>query len=112
MTLRSLSCFATATIVATGIACASPTIAPRSTVAPAPSTLSTNTALSPAQRHWVDSTLASLSLRQRVGQMIVVWMLGDYTNTRDSAYAQLVRWVEHDGVGGATVSLGTPVEVA
>ena len=44
--------------------------------------------------HWVDSTLASLTLRERVGQMVMIWMLGDYTNTRDTTYAEIIRWVE------------------
>ena len=30
---------------------------------------------------WVDSTLASLSVRDRVAQMVMVWMLGDYMST-------------------------------
>ena len=64
------------------------------------------------QRRWVDGTLATLSLRERVGQMVMVWTLGDYTNTRDPSYAQLIQWVEKDGVGGIAMSLGTPIEVA
>ncbi|HVX38752.1 MAG TPA: glycoside hydrolase family 3 N-terminal domain-containing protein [Gemmatimonadaceae bacterium] len=82
------------------------------TTQPAPATLSPTTPLTAAQRHWVDSTLASLSLRDRVGQMVMVWMLGDYTNTRDSIYAEVIRWVEQDHIGGIAMSLGTPVEVA
>ena len=42
----------------------------------------------------------------------MVWMLGDYTNTRDSSYAEVIRWVERDGIGGVSMSLGTPIEVA
>jgi beta-N-acetylhexosaminidase len=68
--------------------------------------------LSERQREWVDSTLVTLSLRQRVGQMVVWWLLGDYTNSRDATYAQMVSWIERDGIGGITMSLGTPVEVA
>ena len=60
----------------------------------------------------MDSTLASLSLRERVGQMVMVWMLGDYTNVHDSSYAEVIRWVERDGIGGVSMSLGTPIEVA
>src|SRR5215510_13884853 len=74
--------------------------------------LNPRTPLSADQRRWVDSTLASLTLRQRVGQMVMIWMLGDYTNTRDTTYAQIIRWVEQDGIGGVSMSLGTPVEVA
>jgi beta-N-acetylhexosaminidase len=74
--------------------------------------LSPNTPLTDAQRAWVDRTLASLSLRERVGQMVMVWVLGDYTNVHDSSYAEVIRWVEQDHIGGVSMSLGTPVEVA
>jgi beta-N-acetylhexosaminidase len=60
----------------------------------------------------VDSTLASLDLHDEVGQMVMIWMLGDYTNVHDSSYAEAIRWVEQDRVGGVAMSLGTPVEVA
>ena len=77
---------------------------------PAPIVL--DTPLGEREQRWVDSTLASLSLRDRVGQMVMVWMLGDYTNVGDSTYAELIRWVEQDHIGGVSVSLGTPIEVA
>ena len=62
--------------------------------------------------HWVDSTLTSLPLRRRVGQMVMFWMLGDYTGTDDSTFAENLGWVEREGAGGISVSLGTPIEVA
>jgi beta-N-acetylhexosaminidase len=74
--------------------------------------VSPNTPLTASQRAWVDRTFASLSLRDRVGQMVMIWMLGDYTNTRDSSYAEVIRWVEQDHIGGVSMSLGTPIEVA
>jgi len=83
-------------------AVATPSIGPLSPTVP----------LTDRQNRWVDSTLASLSLRERVGQMVMVWMLGDYTNVHDSSYAEVIRWVERDGIGGVSMSLGTPIEVA
>ena len=68
--------------------------------------------LTARQQRWVDSTLASLSLRERVGQMVQIWTLGDYTSTTDPSYVEVRQWVERDGVGGVTMSLGTPIEVA
>ena len=68
--------------------------------------------LTSAQQHWVDSTLTSLSLRDRVGQMVMVWVLGDYTSNGDSSFAEVRRWIEQDHVGGVSMSLGTPIEVA
>jgi beta-N-acetylhexosaminidase len=99
---------------ALGVVAAACTTAPRgATIGPSPTTsLSPLTPLTPHQQHWVDSTLATLSLRDRVGQMVMIWMLGDYTNTRDSSYAEVIRWVEQDHVGGVSMSLGTPIEVA
>jgi beta-N-acetylhexosaminidase len=68
--------------------------------------------LTSTQRHWVDSTLASLSLHDRVGQMVMVWVLGDYTSNGDSSFAEVQRWIEQDHIGGVSMSLGTPIEVA
>jgi beta-N-acetylhexosaminidase len=61
---------------------------------------------------WVERTLSQLSLRQRVAQMVMFWVLGDYTSVDDSTFREVVRWVESEGVGGMTMSLGTPIEVA
>jgi beta-N-acetylhexosaminidase len=99
--------------VVAGTSCAvrqPPVNSPAPAAAPGP--LDPRVPLSAPQRRWVDSTLATLSLRQRVGQMVMIWTLGDYTNTDDSTYAQVIRWVERDGIGGVSMSLGTPVEVA
>jgi beta-N-acetylhexosaminidase len=85
---------------------------PAASVVTAPVAVSTSEPLTAAQRRWVERTLESLTLRERVGQMVTVWTQGDYTNARDTMYAQLVRWVEEDKVGGVTMSLGTPIEVA
>lgn len=68
--------------------------------------------LTAAQRHWVDSTLASLTLRQRIAQMVSIWVMGDFANERDPGYAQLVEWIEKDGVGSMTMSVGSPIDVA
>src|SRR5688500_15764281 len=68
--------------------------------------------LTPAQAKWIDSTLASLPLRERIGQMVMVWVLGDYTSYGDSSFAEVRRWIEHDRIGGVSMSLGTPIEVA
>ncbi len=78
---------------------------------PIASNLDPRAPLTATQRDWVERTLASLTLRERVGQMINVWVLGDYTNTRDSSFAEVLRWIERDHIGGVTMSLGSPIEV-
>lgn len=99
--------FAVAGFAFISVGCAHANIAP-TPVKPA----SVTAPLSKAQQRWVDNTLASLNLRERVGQTVMIWMAGDYTSTRDSSYEQIIRWITEDKVGGATVSLGTPIEVA
>ena len=98
-----------------------PTARPPSTANSAPAmrattalgaSLDPRTPLTSAQREWVEFTLASLSLRERAGQMINVWVLGDYTNTHDSTFAEVLRWIRQDHIGGVTMSLGSPIEVA
>jgi beta-N-acetylhexosaminidase len=114
-TFERLLCVAAAAGVAgAAAACSAPAAhveSPTATPAIA-APLAMNAPLSAAQRHWVDSTLAGLSLRERIGQLVMVWLLGDYTSTTDSTYAEAIRWVTRDGIGGVSMSLGTPIEVA
>src|SRR5690349_2074178 len=59
-----------------------------STSVPVPAgPISPSTPLTSSQREWIEKTLASLSLHDRVGQMVMEWVLGDYTNVKDSSYA-------------------------
>lgn len=88
-------------------------IAPDVTRAGAPKfTPSLTAPLNDAARAWIEQTLSGLSLREKVGQMTTAWVLGDYTSTSDPSYVEVRDWVEKDGVGGITMSLGTPIEVA
>jgi len=77
----------TASILLAALACApasttfSPPLAPgvdpsaRNLLGPA--TPGSNVPLSSADQRWVDNTLASLTLRQKVGQLIMPWVGGD-----------------------------------
>lgn len=64
------------------------------------------------QQRWIDSTFGTLSLRQQVGQMVMMWVLGDYTSTGDPSFAEVRGWITEDGIGGVSMSLGSPIEVA
>lgn len=44
--------------------------------------------------------------------MIMVWVLGDYTNAQEPGYLKLVEQVRGEGIGGLVMSLGSPIEVA
>src|SRR5687767_7021394 len=105
-------------LAAAGIAAASCRVAPAPSPVPGePPALAAQAVdparpLTAAEQRWVDSTMATLDLRAKVGQMVMVWLLGDYTNVADPTYQQMLGWVEKDRVGGVTMSLGTPIEVA
>ncbi len=64
--------------------------------------------LDSAGRAWVQETLASLSLREAVGQLIIPWMPGDYTSTTDAEFEEYARYVEEAGIGGVSISIGLP----
>jgi len=64
--------------------------------------------LGPGSRRWVESTLRSLDLRQRVAQLVMVWMSGGYASATDAEQTRVLALVERDGIGGVVISLGTP----
>lgn len=96
---------------ASALACA-PSVPAGVAPVQAASSLDPRVPLTRAQRDWVDRTLQSLTLRQKIGQMVAVWVLGDYTSTGDSTFAEVRRWIVDDGIGQVSMSLGTPMEVA
>jgi len=61
---------------------------------------------------WVESTLRSLTLREKVGQMTVPWLDGSYMAVGNEEYEKLRNWVVNEGVGGIIISIGPPLEVA
>ncbi|MBX6363205.1 MAG: hypothetical protein IRZ00_04995 [Gemmatimonadetes bacterium] len=66
----------------------------------------------PFDAAWIDRTLATLSLREKVGQLIMPWVGGDYMAIGTADYERLRDWVQNQGVGGVVVSIGAPLEVA
>jgi beta-N-acetylhexosaminidase len=62
--------------------------------------------------NWADSVLGTLTLRQKVAQMIWPFMLGDYAATDAPSWTQLERLVRQDEVGGFIVSVGSPLDIA
>lgn len=68
--------------------------------------------LTAVEARWVDTTIARLSRRDRVAQLVTVWVLGDYTNLADTSFVKVRRWIEGEHVGGVIMSLGSPLEVA
>jgi len=61
---------------------------------------------------WVRATLAGLSLRQKVGQMIMPWILGDFSPADSESFERITRMIDEHEIGGVIVSNGTPLDVA
>jgi beta-N-acetylhexosaminidase len=57
---------------------------------------------------WVRQTLASLTLREAVGQLVIPWMPGAYSSTSGPEFQEYLRYVEEAGIGGVSVSIGLP----
>jgi beta-N-acetylhexosaminidase len=75
-------------------------------------TPSTATAAGPNRASWADSVLRSMTLRQKVAQMVWPFMLGDYAATDAPSWTQLERLVRQEQVGGFIVSVGSPLDIA
>jgi beta-N-acetylhexosaminidase len=65
-----------------------------------------------APRSWADSVLSTLTLRQKVAQMVWPSVVGDYVSTDAPQWRKLAHDVADEGVGGITVSIGSPTEIA
>ncbi len=59
-------------------------------------------------QRWVESTLARLTLREKVGQLVMPWVSGEFTAHDSPEFDRLREWVEQDGVGGLILSMGMP----
>jgi len=55
---------------------------------------------SAADSPWVEKTLKSMSLREKLGQLLVVYYFGEFTSTESGEYKDLVRQVAENHVGG------------
>jgi beta-N-acetylhexosaminidase len=61
--------------------------------------------------HWVDSTLASLTLEERVGQLFVVELAAVYTHEADSAYQYALEMIQQYHVGSFILGGGNVLDV-
>jgi beta-N-acetylhexosaminidase len=61
---------------------------------------------------WTDSVLASMSLREKAAQIVWPSVLGDYASGDSPQWRRLTQYVQQQKVGGFTISVGSPTEVA
>ncbi len=63
-------------------------------------------------RPWAQWTLDGLTLREKVGQMIMPWVIGDFAPVGSTSHDRMVGYVEDEAIGGIIMSVGSPTEVA
>jgi len=61
---------------------------------------------------WVERTLSGLTLRQKIGQLIMPWVLGDFASEGSPSHDRILEYIEDQGIGGVIMSVGSPTEVA
>jgi beta-glucosidase-like glycosyl hydrolase/CubicO group peptidase (beta-lactamase class C family) len=70
------------------------------------------TPLTPEQAKWVDSSLRSMSLEEKVGQLLFTTYHGSFTATDSEAFAQMMHDVNDLHVGGfITITHGSPLGI-
>jgi beta-N-acetylhexosaminidase len=61
---------------------------------------------------WMDSVLRGMTLREKAGQMVWPSVFGDYVSGDSPQWERVQGWIRNDRVGGFTISVGSPVEIA
>ena len=60
----------------------------------------------------VDSILETLTVHEKVGQLIMPWLLGNYVATESDAFDNAAAWIDEFAIGGITISVGSPLAAA
>src|SRR4051812_6708109 len=60
----------------------------------------------------VSALLASLTVRDKIAQLVMPWIAGSYAAFDDEAFRRMQVWVDSLHVGGLLVSVGSPFDVA
>jgi beta-N-acetylhexosaminidase len=106
----TISASALALFALSGCAASTPVPAAAPSVSTDSGTVAVAATRAPAD--WVDSVLASLSLREKAAQMVWPTVLGDYSSSDSPQWEILRRLIQEERVGGFTISVGSPVEIA
>ncbi|HEY3114798.1 MAG TPA: glycoside hydrolase family 3 N-terminal domain-containing protein [Gemmatimonadaceae bacterium] len=61
---------------------------------------------------WTDSVMRSMTLREKAAQIVWPSVFGDYVSGDSPQWRRLTQYVEQEKVGGFTISVGSPIEVA
>ena len=61
---------------------------------------------------WVERTLREMTVREKAGQLIMPWVLGDFAPEGSASHDRVLEYIEEEGLGGVIMSVGSPTEVA
>ena len=61
---------------------------------------------------WTDSVIASMTLREKAAQIVWPSLFGDYVSGDSPQWRRLTQYIQQEKVGGFTISVGSPIEVA
>ena len=70
------------------------------------------TAPVPATDRWVDSVMATMTLREKAAQIVWPSLYADYTPGDSPQWRRLTDYIRNEKVGGFTMSIGSPIEMA
>ena len=63
-------------------------------------------------RRWSEVTLERMTLRQKVGQLMMPWVLGDFAPDGTASHERVLAYIQEQQIGGVIMSVGSPTEVA
>ena len=72
---------------------------------------SVSTGAAPARDRWVDSVMATLTLREKAAQIVWPSLYADYTPGDSPQWRRLTDYIKNEKVGGFTMSVGSPIEM-
>jgi beta-glucosidase-like glycosyl hydrolase/CubicO group peptidase (beta-lactamase class C family) len=58
-----------------------------------------------------EALLETLSVREKAGQLVIPWLLGNYTAFDSEEFDSLATWIDSLNVGGIIISVGPPLEI-
>ena len=61
---------------------------------------------------WVEQTLAGMTLREKVGQLVMPRISGGYLAIGSAEHERLRTWVQEYHIGGVIITIGPPYELA
>jgi beta-N-acetylhexosaminidase len=61
---------------------------------------------------WAETTLRSMTLREKAGQLMMPFLIGNFSPVGSSSHVRMLEMIEEHGIGGVVMSVGSPSEVA